>query len=90
MAGASLFAVATPFDTDTTVEVRHGKTLVDAAAAAGIDHIVVSSATHSDRAFTTHMGTMLGEFGTTPDSADSRGRRPTRSGTVRLLGRPGG
>ncbi|WP_458690519.1 NmrA/HSCARG family protein [Nocardia tengchongensis] len=50
LAGAdSLFAVTTPFDTDTTVETRHGKTLIDAAAAAGIGHIVFTSAAHADR-----------------------------------------
>ncbi|MEU6579392.1 NmrA/HSCARG family protein [Nocardia sp. NPDC046763] len=45
----SLFAVTTPFDTDTTVEIRHGKTLIDAAATAGLDHIVYTSAAHADR-----------------------------------------
>ncbi|MGF6883727.1 uncharacterized protein YbjT (DUF2867 family) [Nocardia sp. GAS34] len=45
----SLFAVTTPFDTDTTVETRHGRTLIDAAAAAGLDHIVFTSAAHADR-----------------------------------------
>ncbi|WP_433560708.1 NmrA/HSCARG family protein [Nocardia sp. CA-151230] len=45
----SLFAVTTPFDTDTTVETRHGKALIDAAAAAGIDHVVFTSAAHADR-----------------------------------------
>ncbi|MBF6090200.1 NmrA/HSCARG family protein [Nocardia cyriacigeorgica] len=45
----SLFAVTTPFDTDTTIEIRHGKALVDAAATAGVDHIVFTSAAHADR-----------------------------------------
>lgn len=50
LAGAdSLFAVTTPFDTDTTVEVRHGRALVDAAAAAGIGHLVFTSVAHADR-----------------------------------------
>ncbi|MGF6884778.1 uncharacterized protein YbjT (DUF2867 family) [Nocardia sp. GAS34] len=50
LAGAdSLFAVTTPFDTDTTVETRHGQTLIDAAGAAGLGHIVFTSAAHADR-----------------------------------------
>ncbi|MGW6625076.1 NmrA/HSCARG family protein [Nocardia sp. NPDC055002] len=46
----SLFAVTTPFGTDTTAETRHGVTLVDAAGAAHVGHIVFTSAAHADRA----------------------------------------
>ncbi|MFC0842693.1 NmrA/HSCARG family protein [Streptomyces noboritoensis] len=50
LAGAdSLFAVTTPFGTDTATEVRQGKALVDAAAKARIEHIVFTSAAHADR-----------------------------------------
>ncbi|MFG2123518.1 NmrA/HSCARG family protein [Streptomyces sp. NPDC048710] len=45
----SLFAVTTPFGTDTTTEVRQGRTLLDAAAAARVGHIVFTSAAHADR-----------------------------------------
>ncbi|MEU9500553.1 NmrA/HSCARG family protein [Streptomyces sp. NPDC048196] len=45
----SLFAVTTPFGTDTTTEVRHGKALVDAAAQARLGHVVFTSAAHADR-----------------------------------------
>ncbi|MER6049284.1 NmrA/HSCARG family protein [Streptomyces sp. NPDC001793] len=45
----SLFAVTTPFDTDTATETRQGKALVDAAAAARLGHIVLTSAAHADR-----------------------------------------
>ncbi|WP_435602249.1 NmrA/HSCARG family protein [Streptomyces sp. bgisy130] len=45
----SLFAVTTPFGTDTTAETRQGKALVDAAAAARLGHIVLTSAAHADR-----------------------------------------
>ncbi|MFI9235860.1 NmrA/HSCARG family protein [Streptomyces sp. NPDC053079] len=45
----SLFAVTTPFGTDTTTETRQGKTLIDAAAAARLGHIVFTSAAHADR-----------------------------------------
>ncbi|MGW2651969.1 NmrA/HSCARG family protein [Streptomyces sp. NPDC001393] len=45
----SLFAVTTPFGTDTTTETRQGKALVDAAAAARLGHIVLTSAAHADR-----------------------------------------
>ncbi|MGP8304509.1 NmrA/HSCARG family protein [Streptomyces inhibens] len=45
----SLFAVTTPFGTDTTTETRQGKALVDAAAAARLRHIVLTSAAHADR-----------------------------------------
>ncbi|MGW2404689.1 NmrA/HSCARG family protein [Streptomyces sp. NPDC001739] len=49
-AGAdSLFAVTTPFGTDTTTEVRHGKALVDTAAEARLGHVVFTSAAHADR-----------------------------------------
>lgn len=51
LAGAdSLFAVSTPFGTDIATEVRQGKTLIDAAAAAGLGHVVFTSAAHADRA----------------------------------------
>ncbi|WP_214412170.1 NmrA/HSCARG family protein [Sphaerisporangium fuscum] len=50
LAGAdSLFAVTTPFGTDIATEVRQGKALVDAAAAARVGHIVFTSAAHADR-----------------------------------------
>ncbi|WP_333777496.1 NmrA/HSCARG family protein [Streptomyces sp. IBSBF 3136] len=45
----SLFAVTTPFGTDTATEVRQGRALLDAAAAARIGHIVFTSAAHADR-----------------------------------------
>ncbi|MGX1970997.1 NmrA/HSCARG family protein [Streptomyces kronopolitis] len=45
----SLFAVTTPFGTDTATEARQGKALVDAAAAACLGHIVLTSAAHADR-----------------------------------------
>ncbi|MGW2741244.1 NmrA/HSCARG family protein [Streptomyces sp. NPDC001450] len=45
----SLFAVTTPFGTDTATEVRQGRTLLDAAAAARAGHIVFTSAAHADR-----------------------------------------
>ncbi|MGW1159911.1 NmrA/HSCARG family protein [Streptomyces sp. NPDC002513] len=50
LAGAdSLFAVTTPFGADTAVETRQGKALVDAAVAARLGHIVLTSAAHADR-----------------------------------------
>lgn len=50
LAGAdSLFAVTTPFGADTAVEARQGKTIVDAAAAARLGHVVLTSAAHADR-----------------------------------------
>ncbi|GHC51439.1 NmrA/HSCARG family protein [Streptomyces cinnamoneus] len=50
LAGAdSLFAVTTPFGTDTATETRQGKALVDAAAAARLGHVVFTSAAHADR-----------------------------------------
>ncbi|MEU1916636.1 NmrA/HSCARG family protein [Streptomyces massasporeus] len=50
LAGAdSLFAVTTPFEADTTVEARQGKTIVDAAAAGRLGHVVLTSAAHADR-----------------------------------------
>ncbi|MFJ5552590.1 NmrA/HSCARG family protein [Streptomyces sp. NPDC093225] len=50
LAGAdSLFAVTTPFGTDIDTEVRQGRTLVDAAAAARLGHVVFTSAAHADR-----------------------------------------
>ncbi|WP_298561965.1 NmrA/HSCARG family protein [Streptomyces luteogriseus] len=49
-AGAdSLFAVTTPFGADTATEARQGKTIVDAAAAARLGHVVLTSAAHADR-----------------------------------------
>lgn len=45
----SLFAITTPFGTDLTTEVRQGKALVDAAAAAGLGHIVLTTVAHADR-----------------------------------------
>lgn len=45
----SLFAVTTPFGTDTATEVRQGRALLDAAAAARVGHIVFTSAAHADR-----------------------------------------
>ena len=45
----SLFAVTTPFGTDTATETRQGKALIDAAAAAGVTHVVFTSAAHADR-----------------------------------------
>ncbi|MGJ5754896.1 NmrA/HSCARG family protein [Streptomyces puniciscabiei] len=51
LAGAdALFAVTTPFGTDTDTEVRQGRALVDAAAAARLGHVVLTSAAHADRA----------------------------------------
>ncbi|MFF0433324.1 NmrA family NAD(P)-binding protein [Streptomyces sp. NPDC004327] len=50
LAGAdALFAVTTPFGTDTATETRQGAALVDAAAAAGVGHTVFTSAAHADR-----------------------------------------
>ncbi|MFJ3203824.1 NmrA/HSCARG family protein [Streptomyces sp. NPDC086989] len=50
LAGAdSLFAVTTPFGADTATETRQGRALVDAAAAARLAHVVLTSAAHADR-----------------------------------------
>ncbi|MFJ6351128.1 NmrA/HSCARG family protein [Streptomyces sp. NPDC092046] len=50
LAGAdALFAVTTPFGTDTATEMRQGEALVDAAASAGVGHLVLTSAAHADR-----------------------------------------
>ncbi|MER7009509.1 NmrA/HSCARG family protein [Dactylosporangium sp. NPDC000555] len=50
LAGAgALFAVTTPFGTDLATEVRQGTALVDAAARAGVGHVVLTSAAHADR-----------------------------------------
>ncbi|MFF9154951.1 NmrA/HSCARG family protein [Streptomyces sp. NPDC014846] len=50
LAGAdALFAVTTPFGTDTGTEARQGTALVDAAAAARLGHVVLASAAHADR-----------------------------------------
>jgi uncharacterized protein YbjT (DUF2867 family) len=43
----TLFAVTTPFGSSVEAEVEHGRTLVDAAA--GLRHIVFTSATNADR-----------------------------------------
>ncbi|MEU8971926.1 NmrA/HSCARG family protein [Streptomyces monashensis] len=45
----ALFAVTTPFGTDTGTEIRQGRTLVDAASAARLGHVVLTSAAHADR-----------------------------------------
>ena len=45
----SLFAVTTPFGTDTATDVRQGKALVDAAAEVRLGHVVFTSAAHADR-----------------------------------------
>ncbi|MEU6666643.1 NmrA/HSCARG family protein [Streptomyces sp. NPDC046727] len=50
LAGAdALFAVTTPFGTDTDTEIRQGNALVDAAAGARLGHVVLTSAAHADR-----------------------------------------
>ncbi|MEV0151343.1 MULTISPECIES: NmrA/HSCARG family protein [unclassified Nonomuraea] len=50
LAGAdSLFAVTTPFGADTDAETRQGRALVDAAAAARLGHVVLTSVAHADR-----------------------------------------
>ena len=50
LAGAGgLFAVTTPFGTDLAAEVRQGRALIDAASAAGVGHVVLTSAAHADR-----------------------------------------
>ncbi len=50
LAGATgLFAVTTPFETDVDTEVRDGITLLNAAAAGSIEHIVFTSAANADR-----------------------------------------
>ncbi|MET9920703.1 NmrA/HSCARG family protein [Streptomyces sp. NPDC006435] len=45
----SLFAVTTPFGTDTATEIRQGMALVDAAAEVRLGHVVFTSAAHADR-----------------------------------------
>ncbi|MEV0320226.1 NmrA/HSCARG family protein [Streptomyces sp. NPDC050658] len=45
----ALFAVTTPFGTDTATETRQGKALVDAAVTARLGHVVLTSAAHADR-----------------------------------------
>ncbi|GIG67907.1 NmrA/HSCARG family protein [Phytomonospora endophytica] len=51
LAGADgLFAMSTPFGTDLDTEVRQSVTLLDRAKAAGVGHIVYTSATNADRA----------------------------------------
>ena len=45
----ALFAVTTPFGTDTATEVGQGTALVDAAAAARLGHVVLTTAAHADR-----------------------------------------
>ncbi|SMQ21716.1 Uncharacterized conserved protein YbjT, contains NAD(P)-binding and DUF2867 domains [Streptomyces sp. Ag82_O1-12] len=50
LAGAdSLFAVTTPFEAGTAVEARQGRTIIDAAAAARLGHVVLTFAAHADR-----------------------------------------
>ncbi|MFC8798117.1 NmrA/HSCARG family protein [Promicromonospora sp. NPDC057138] len=50
LAGAdSLFAVTTPFETDTDTEVAQGRNLIDSAAEAGVGHVVFTSAANADR-----------------------------------------
>ncbi|MFF6773715.1 NmrA/HSCARG family protein [Streptomyces sp. NPDC012637] len=50
LAGAdALFAVTTPFGSGVTTEIRQGRGLVDAAAAARVGHVVFTSAAHADR-----------------------------------------
>jgi uncharacterized protein YbjT (DUF2867 family) len=44
-----LFTVTTPFGADTATETRQGKALVDAASAARLGHVVLTSAAHADR-----------------------------------------
>ncbi|GGS83744.1 hypothetical protein GCM10010222_26580 [Streptomyces tanashiensis] len=48
LAGDSLFAV-TAFEGGVDVEIRQGRTLVDAAAAARLGHVVLTSVAHADR-----------------------------------------
>lgn len=51
LAGADgLFAMSTPFGTDLDTEVRQAVGLLDRAAAAGVGHLVYTSATNADRA----------------------------------------
>lgn len=51
LAGSSaLFAMTTPFEADVEQEVREGVALLNAAASAGVGHIVFTSATNADRA----------------------------------------
>ena len=51
LAGADgLFAMSTPFGTDLDTEVRQAVALLDRAKAAGVGHIVYTSATNADRA----------------------------------------
>ncbi|MEV5208869.1 NmrA/HSCARG family protein [Micromonospora sp. NPDC053740] len=45
----SLFAVTTPFGSDLATEVRQGRALIDAAAAAGLSHLVLTTVAHADR-----------------------------------------
>ncbi|MEV0647754.1 NmrA/HSCARG family protein [Phytomonospora sp. NPDC050363] len=50
LAGADgLFAMSTPFGTDLDTEVRQALALVDAAQAAGVAHVVYTSAANADR-----------------------------------------
>jgi uncharacterized protein YbjT (DUF2867 family) len=46
---SGVFSVATPFEAGLEAEVAQGKTLGDAAAAAGVDHYVYSSVGGADR-----------------------------------------
>ncbi|GLZ77275.1 hypothetical protein Afil01_20820 [Actinorhabdospora filicis] len=45
-----LFAMGTPFGTDLDTEIRQGRVLFAAAKAAGVAHVVYTSATNADRA----------------------------------------
>jgi len=45
----SLFAVTTPFETDTDTEVLQGRNLIEAASAARVEHLVYTSAANADR-----------------------------------------
>ena len=50
MSGAdAVFAMSTPFGTSAHTEVQQGIALIDAAHAAGVGHIVYTSATNADR-----------------------------------------
>jgi uncharacterized protein YbjT (DUF2867 family) len=46
----ALFLMSTPFGTSVETEVQQGKTTVDAAVHAGVEHVVFSSVAHADRA----------------------------------------
>jgi len=46
----AVFLMGTPFGTDVDTEIKQGITAVDAAAKAGVPHLVYSSVAHADRA----------------------------------------